>query len=249
MSFKLGWIPDLPDKRDRAFVPRITAATKPLPAEVHLHGRCPPIWNQGNIGSCVAHGTCRAFVVEHLERNKAGFMPSRLQLYYDARAVRGWEKQDTGCYIRDAIKCLAKTGVGSESLWPYTPQKYAQKPPPAVYADAKSHQALEYLRIDNTRVNDIKQALADGNLVVFGITCYDSMFSAATKRTGIITMPTGSERGGHCMALTGYKDDTFEGHNSWGTAWGKGGAFTIPAAYLTDPDLAADFWTLRKVEA
>jgi C1A family cysteine protease len=51
------------------------------------------------------------------------------------------------------------------------------------------------------------------------------------------------------MALTGYTGDTFEGHNSWGTSWGNRGAFTIPGAYLTDPDLAADFWTIQKVEA
>lgn len=243
----MGWLPDLPDHRDHAFPPRLASA-KPLPAKASVAGRCPPIWQQGHIGSCVAHGAARAFCVEHAERSKAPFMPSRLQLYYDARAVRGWQKQDTGCYIRDAVKCLAKLGVGSEALWPYVPSKYAAKPPAKVYADATGHQALEYLRIDNTRAADIKQALAAGNVVIFGITCFDSMYAAATKRTGEITMPAGKERGGHCMALVGYDGDTFHGHNSWGTAWGNKGAFTIPAAYLTDPDLAADFWTLRRVE-
>lgn len=242
-----GWLPDLPDFRDRPFVPKLTG---PLPDRVDLSGRCPPIWNQGNIGSCVAHGTARAFVVEHMERSKQGFMPSRLQVYYDARKVRGWERNDSGCYIRDAIKCLAKIGAGSESLWPYETSRYAQKPPQAVYDSAKTHQALEYVRIDNTNIYDIKAALAAGNLVVFGITCYASMMSSDVKRTGAIPMPAKTDRaiGGHCMALTGYRGDTFEGHNSWGTGWGRKGGFTIPSAYLTNADLAADFWSLRKVE-
>jgi C1A family cysteine protease len=30
--------------------------------------------------------------------------------------------------------------------------------------------------------------------------------------------------------------------NSWGTGWGQSGFFTIPFAYLTNTDLAEDFW-------
>jgi C1A family cysteine protease len=36
--------------------------------------------------------------------------------------------------------------------------------------------------------------------------------------------------------------------NSWGSQWGKKGYCFMPYAYLTDPDLAADFWTIRMVE-
>ena len=246
-NITFGWLPDLPDHRDRKFVPKLTG---PLPDRVDLSGRCPPIWSQGNIGSCVAHGAGRAFVVEHMERSRAGFMPSRLQLYYDSRALQGWQKRDSGCYIRDAVKSLAKTGVGEEKLWPYETSRYATKPPQAVYDSAKGHQALEYVRIENTNLYDIKAALAAGNLVIFGITVYQSMMTSAVTRTGAIPMPARTEKvvGGHCMALTGYSGDIFQGHNSWGTGWGRAGAFTIPAAYLTNPDLAADFWSLRKVE-
>ena len=36
--------------------------------------------------------------------------------------------------------------------------------------------------------------------------------------------------------------------NSWGTGWGMKGFFTIPYNYLTDSDLASDFWTVRLIE-
>jgi C1A family cysteine protease len=35
--------------------------------------------------------------------------------------------------------------------------------------------------------------------------------------------------------------------NSWGPGWGMAGYFTLPYAYLTDANLADDFWTVRMV--
>ena len=35
--------------------------------------------------------------------------------------------------------------------------------------------------------------------------------------------------------------------NSWGAGWGMKGCFTMPYAYLIQPGLASDFWTIRLV--
>ena len=53
---RYGWRPDLPDPRDRDFLasPRMLAA---LPSQVDLHGLCPPVYDQGELGSCTATGT------------------------------------------------------------------------------------------------------------------------------------------------------------------------------------------------
>jgi C1A family cysteine protease len=36
--------------------------------------------------------------------------------------------------------------------------------------------------------------------------------------------------------------------NSWGRNWGMKGYFTMPYDYISDGNLADDFWTIRGVE-
>jgi C1A family cysteine protease len=60
---------------------------------------------------------------------------------------------------------------------------------------------------------------------------------------------TESFLGGHAVLAVGYDDfyQRFMVQNSWGTSWGIKGYFTMPYAYLLDPNLSSDFWTVRLV--
>ena len=47
---KYGWIPDLPDARDHMYsAPRATMTR--LPSQVDLRPQCPPVYDQGELGS------------------------------------------------------------------------------------------------------------------------------------------------------------------------------------------------------
>lgn len=53
------------------------------------------------------------------------------------------------------------------------------------------------------------------------------------------------------MALVvGYDEQTERMlvRNSWGADWGIEGYFTMPYDYLSNDNLADDFWTLRAIE-
>jgi len=111
---KYGWIPDLPDQRDFVY-----AAPAPfqrnLPPKVDLSKKCPPVYDQGQLGSCTANAIAAA--IEFDQKKK--FIPSRLFIYYNERAMEGTIASDSGAQIRDGIKSVAKDGVCSEATWPY----------------------------------------------------------------------------------------------------------------------------------
>jgi C1A family cysteine protease len=80
---------------------------------------------------------------------------------------------------------------------------------------------------------------------------YDSFQSDAVASSGHVPMPGPDEQviGGHAVLCLGYDNasQTFLLQNSWGTSWGMQGFFTMPYAYLSNPDLAGDFWSIRLV--
>lgn len=248
MKKKLGWVPDLPDARHYAYVPK---ALLGLPKEVDLRAQLPGVWDQKSIGSCVAHGVaaCHVAAQRKAAAGKKEIMPSRLALYYQARAASGWTQVDSGCYVVQAMKVVAKFGVADEKLWPYAISKFKDRPNAAVYKDALLHQGLVYRKIDSTQPVQIKAALAAGLPVVFGSTLYENSYNLVDN---VMPMPDlkASVLGGHCMALVGYDDDKrlFLVRNSWGKAWGDNGHHWMPYDYICNLQLTDDVWCLETVE-
>ena len=142
-----GWIPDLPDHRDFAYAAPLRVAAA-LPAKVDLRRKCPPVLNQGDLGSCTANAIGNAHRFEQMRQGVAGdFLPSRLFIYYNERAIEGTIQSDSGAQIRDGIKSVAKKGACPEKMWPYVISKFARQPPAAASKEALKHQALSYMRI------------------------------------------------------------------------------------------------------
>ena len=246
-----GWTPDLPDQRDLSYAAPRRVLTQ-LPAKVDLRSKCPPVLDQGELGSCTAHAIANAHLFnQKLLRAKKTFLPSRLFIYYNERAMENTVRQDAGAQIRDGIKSIAKQGAAPESLWPYDISQFAKKPPRPAYTEALLHQAVTYRRVTQS-LNQLKSCLAEGLPIVFGFTVYESFESDAVARTGKLPMPGEKEScvGGHAVLAVGYNDKTkcFTIMNSWSKDWGDKGYFYMPYDYMTNRDLADDFWTISTVE-
>lgn len=251
-----GWQRDLPDFRDQPFVPPPRGAR--LPPTVDLRPGLPPVFTQGQLGSCTANAICAAFWFDMHKQGEDPTLLSRLFVYYNERKDQGTIPYDSGASIRESVKAVATYGVCPEALWAYTVSKFTTTPPSVCYEAASKEKALRYTRVALTMgstswrmTRPFRIALAAGYPVTIGFSVYESFESATTARTGIVTLPEPGEQfmGGHAVVVCGYgqKPGYYLLRNSWGPEWGVGGYFYFPAAYLANPSLAADFWTLERV--
>jgi C1A family cysteine protease len=216
-----------------------------------LRPGCPDVYDQGDLGSCTANAIGAAVEFDQRKQQLQAFTPSRLFIYYNERAIEGTIPSDSGAMIRNGIKTVASDGACAEAMWPYVEQNFANRPSPQCYKAAKAHPAVQFSRVPQN-VGQMKTCLAAGYPFVFGFTVYESFESDGVAKSGVAPMPASSEMalGGHAVLAVGYDDKSqaFLVRNSWGADWGMGGYFTLPYAYLSDANLAADFWTIRVVK-
>jgi C1A family cysteine protease len=277
-SLGLGWLPDYPDFRDyteeeksvKVMLKKVgveKAAKVTIPAAVDLRAWCPPIEDQGSIGSCTANAGVAS--VEYFERRAFGkhIDASRLFLYKATRNLLHWTG-DTGAFLRSTMGAMVLFGVPPEEYWKYIVADYEKEPPAFCYAFASNYRAISYYRLDppgttkSALLTHIKTNLAGGLPSMFGFTVYSSYTQAPS--TGKIPYPTKGEKivGGHAVVAVGYDDNLkiknnttgaseYKGalliRNSWGTGWGNNGYGWLPYEYVLK-GLAIDWWTLIKAE-
>ncbi|WP_018630346.1 C1 family peptidase [Niabella aurantiaca] len=247
----LGWIPDLPDARDFIYAAPLKIMRR-LPAKSDLRKTCPPIYDQGSLGSCTANALGAAFEFGKKKLRKKTFRPSRLFLYYNEREMMHTVQSDSGAYLRDGIKSLNKQGICPEKDWPYREAAFAQKPPAACYKTALKNQVLSYWRVP-VSLTSIKGCLAEGYPFSFGFSVYESFLTKKVADTGVMPLPDISKEslmGGHAVLAVGYNDDKqmVLVRNSWGKTWGISGYFWMPYTFISNTAFCQDFWTIRNVE-
>ena len=247
---RYGWLPDLPDARDYLYSAPVEVLAA-LPSKVDLRRACPPVYDQGQLGSCTANAIGGAFEFEQRRQGLKDFMPSRLFIYFNERTIEGTVDTDSGAMLRDGVKSVAKLGVCPEDEWPYDIARFRDKPSARCFKDAARHQALVYRSVLQT-LPQLQGCVASGIPFLFGFSVYESFESTEVARTGVVPMPRRKEKqlGGHAVVAVGYDDakQSFIVRNSWGTQWGQRGYGTMPYSYLTSEMLAADFWAISTVE-
>lgn len=214
-----------------------------LPPVIDLRKNCPPVFDQGQLGSCTANAGMGALAM----LKKDFTTKSRLFQYYMERKIDGTVKTDAGAQMRDIGKVLAGNGACDESFFPYVEKTFNKNPSIAATQNALTDKIKSYHAVPD--VNGIKQVLVlMQQPVLSGITVYESFESDAVAKNGIVPMPKKSENilGGHAILIVGY-DDTkkwFICRNSWGSAWGDKGYFYLPYTFFTK-GYASDFWVLQ----
>src|SRR5947208_4028456 len=115
---RYGWIPDPPDQRAYLYAAP-PAFLRALPPRIDLRAKCPPVYDQGQLGSCTANAIGGAIEFDQMkERLPQIFIPSRLFTYYNERVIEGTVNTDAGAMLRDGIKTVAKQGACPRPMWP-----------------------------------------------------------------------------------------------------------------------------------
>ncbi len=259
-----GWRPSMPDWRDLVYDPKRDlpshqdnfllvahpSVAKTFPKQKFLTD-LPPVYDQGQLGSCTANAIAAAHEYEQIKQNESSFTPSRLFIYYNERVMENTIKQDAGAQIRDGVKSISKLGVCPENNWTYNIKKFKTKPTKSCYKYALDHLALKYESVNQTE-QDIKACLANGYPVIFGFSVYESFESDIVAKTGELNLPKKGEKllGGHAVLCIGYDDNSkrFIIRNSWGQDWGLSGYFTMPYSYMTNKKLSSDFWKISLIK-
>lgn len=258
-----GWRPSPPDLRDaRHALKAPMLATFRLPAVYDPRktapGTLPRVEDQAEIGSCVGHSVSSACemrlrtldTIDPTKRRFSGEL-SRLFTYYASRVwVEGGDPaDDSGTFIRSAMKSARQYGVPLERFWPYDTSRYAEEPHKAAREDGLKRQVLSYHAL--TSISDILYALAKGLPVVGGFTVPESISSAETMKTGIVKLfePGEGNVGGHAVLFVGFDrpKKRFIFQNSWSDGWGDKGYGYLPFLYFKQ-GLLADLWTLEVLE-
>lgn len=241
---KYGWKPDIPDQRDYYHSTNVECTQD----EVDLRDKCPPVYNQGNLGSCTANAIAAAYEYQEIQEDEEEpFVPSRLFIYYNERDMEGTTQSDAGAAIRDGIKSIASVGVVPECDWPYDISKFTERPDDFCYKLCDFHRSVLYKRVQQD-VDSLKACLSSGLPIVFGFAVYESFNTIGED--GVMPIPKDDEKmeGGHAVMAVGYTDDNlFIVRNSWGDKWGDEGYFYMPMEYITDSKYCSDFWTVEKV--
>ena len=242
-----GWHKQPYDSRDLVYHHQL--AVLPVASSSDLRSLCPPVYDQGQLGSCTANGLAAAVEFMIDKEELPDFIPSRLFIYYNERKIEGTINDDSGANIRDGIKSLASQGVCDEILWPYNINKFKKRPRCTCYRQALQNIIEQYQGANS--LTDYKSALSNGIPLPFGFTVYESFESDAVAQTGVVPVPGPNEQvmGGHCVLAVGHDDSKgwLICRNSWGASWGDKGYFYLPYECFT-ACAVSDGWVITLVK-
>ena len=221
MKYTFGALKPKVDIRDY----KMRAGVSQFP-ETYSCENLPPVKNQQEVNSCVAHVT--AEILETFNKKETGtFTPLSTDFIYGMQGI-AFNRLEGGMYLRDACKIAKEYGDASEQAisgnteQPKCTQRLKEKLTDEIYKEAKIFKIDSYARLTTT--SDLKHALMNYGPVLGSIKWYDE-FSLKDK---IITFNKKSDYGYHAIMIYGWNEKGWLCQNSWGRHWNGDGKFIFP---------------------
>lgn len=196
-----------------------------------------PIFDQGQIGSCVGNAAAGWLATDNADRSGLQQVVISQTVAVNARStdfgdISGNYQATTTVPVDEtlAVRVYA-TATGLDSFpGTYPPDDTGTDGPSGAKALTKLGVAGKYLHAFS--ISALQSALQKGP-VMWGTVWYNSMFDLDANNTLVVNASSG-EAGGHEILITEWDKttDVYKVANSWDTTWGDGGYF-----YVKAPDL------------
>ena len=188
----------------RRFLPARLGISSNRPPFVDLRHLLPPVFDQGQEGSCGPNSADGLMCFFNPDiASQGGF--SRQQIYYCVREIENDVNDDGGVETKDLFEVLTKIGAAPENLWPYVPNTFRVAPPQNVLEAASKYKVSSYSQLASEE--DFLDCLAEGFPFILGFECFESIDGEVLAKTGIMTRPNAQTEkvvGGHDVLVVGY---------------------------------------------
>lgn len=217
------------------------------------------ILNQLQLGSCTGHAIVQALrALQHLLGLAAPPLVSRLWTYYLGRWFQHDTANDDGAMIGNDVLGLEMYGLCPETIWPYSDDTDPKNPlgfrgpaPPdawrAAYDTIKWLAAHRINSAGDQLLDDVRAALTQGRLVVFGSAVSEAFCHGSFDATKPLLPPSDADIAGLHAECVGDFDlaGNFDIVNSWGEDFGNAGWWKATPDYLLDKN-SSDFYVFDR---
>ena len=220
----------------------IVAAAPAIPASKDLRATWWKINDQGSTGSCVGWATADGVLRWHfVNAGRVGrdellsprfiWMASKETDQFITEPTTFIEAEGTS--LKAALDVARKFGEVRDSVLPFATGALYAGDTNTFYALASQLKILSYFNV-GTNLTNWKTWLATKGPILTRLDV-DATWDAASDNAGNMDeYQPNTTRGGHAVAIVGYRRDRFIVRNSWGTGWGDKGFGYASLAYAQE---------------
>jgi hypothetical protein len=217
-------------------------AAPAIPSTKDLRASWWQVGEQGSTGSCVGWATADSVLRWHfvgagrlaqtsMLSPRFVWMASKETDQFSTRPTAFIETEGTS--LKAALDIARKFGVVRDTVLPFRSGRLYPGQASTFYAVAAQLKVLAYFNLGSSQTN-WRIWLATKGPILTRLNVDDAWYEATMNDGNLDEYRADTARGGHAVAIVGYRSDRFIVRNSWGTDWGDGGFAYASSAYAQE---------------